>query len=175
MHGANLVGANLFKAHLSNADLYGADLRYAQLVRTDLTDANITAAYLYGTARDDWIIDGIKCDFVYWDPKPHLNDSKEEQEERWKREHRVPEDRNFRPGEIEEFYRQLPTFEYYFEQRFTPLDPLIMDQVVQAINERRPEIELKLDSFHSRGTSCGFYRLTQRLCRGCAARDHCKL
>jgi hypothetical protein len=42
-------------------------------------------------------------------------------------------------------------FEYYFEQGFTPLDPLIMDQVVQAINENRPEIELKLDSFHSCG------------------------
>jgi hypothetical protein len=64
---------------------------------------------------------------------------------------RTPKDRNFRPGEFEELYKSLPTFEYYFEQGFTPLDPLIMDRVVQAIKERRPEIELKLATFDARG------------------------
>jgi len=51
---------------------------------------------------------------------------------------RIPKDRDFRPGEFEELYKQLPTFEYYFEGGFTPLDPLIMNQVVTAINERHP-------------------------------------
>lgn len=91
---------------------------------------------LYGTARDDWVVDGVKCNHVYWEEKGIYS---------------VPKDRNFNPGEFEELYKSLPTFEYYFEQGFTPLDPLIMDRVVQAINERQPEIELKLDSFHSRG------------------------
>jgi hypothetical protein len=63
---------------------------------------------------------------------------------------RMPKDRDFQPGEFEALYKQLPTIEYYFERGFTPLDPVIMDHVVQAINERHPEFELKLDSFHSR-------------------------
>jgi hypothetical protein len=42
---------------------------------------------------------------------------------------------------------------YYFEHGFTPIDAILMDRVVQAINERHPEFDLKLDSFHSRGQS----------------------
>ena len=103
---------------------------------TNLTNANITGVCLYGTARDNWKIDGIKCDYVYFDAE---------------REERIPKDRDFEPGEFEELYRYLPTIDYYFENGFTPLDAVIMDKVVQAINEQHPEFELKLDSFHSRG------------------------
>jgi len=45
----------------------------------------------------------------------------------------------------------LPTIEYYFENGFTPIDAIVIDKVVQGINEKHPEFELKLDSFHSRG------------------------
>jgi hypothetical protein len=62
----------------------------------------------------------------------------------------TPSDRDFRPGEFEELYKSLPILTYYFDQGFSPLDPLIMDRVVQAINERHPEFELKLTSFDSR-------------------------
>jgi len=63
----------------------------------------------------------------------------------------IPEDRYFNPGEFEDLYKDLPTITYYFENGFTPIDAIVMDQVVQAINEKKPEFELKLDSFHSRG------------------------
>jgi uncharacterized protein YjbI with pentapeptide repeats len=156
LRGANLVGAYLAGAYLSRSDLRGAtlgrsDLRGAVLTvanlssaylseanlnEANLNEADITGAKLYGTARDNWKIDGIKCDYVYFD-----FDGKE----------RTPKDRNFRPGEFEELYKQLPTIEYYFENGFTPIDAIVIDKVVQAINEKHPEFELKLDSFHSRG------------------------
>jgi len=146
LRGVNLCGvilnkaflreANLREANLGGVEMNEVKLGEARLIKANLSQATLTGAELYGTARDDWTIDGILCDFVYWGEK---------------KEHRVPKDRDFRPGEFEELYKHLPTFEYYFEQGFTPLDSLIMNKVVQTVNERRPEIELKLDSFHSRG------------------------
>lgn len=72
LHGANLVDANLQGAGLRYADLEDANLRYAnlratRLLKTDLRHASITGVCLYGTARDNWKIDGIKCDYVFWD------------------------------------------------------------------------------------------------------------
>ena len=97
---------------------------------------NITGSNLYGTVRDSWQIEGIKCDYIFFDANG---------------ENRVPKDRNFKQGEFEELYKQLPTIEYIFKHGFTPIDAFVMNQVVQAINTRHPELELRLDSFHSRG------------------------
>jgi hypothetical protein len=133
---ANLLAASLHKADLQGADLRDADLREATLVQTNLSEADLTGAKLYGTSRDDWIIDDVRCAYIFWD---------------FHKEERTPIDRDFRPGEFEQLYKALPTIKYYFEHGFTPLDPLIMDQVVQAINQQHPEFELRLDSFHSRG------------------------
>ncbi len=134
--GISLYGKNLKGAYLVKFDLHGVDLRETNLLQADLSDANITGAKLYGSARDSWILDGIRCDYVYWDETG---------------EQRTPPDRDFRPGEFEELYKQLPTFEYIFEQGFTPLDPLIMDRVVQAVNERHKEFSLELVNFDKRG------------------------
>ncbi len=157
MHETDLRGVSLLGANLS-----GVNLKEAIMIRTNMSNATLTGVFLYGTARDDWIIEGVRCDFMYWDAKPVFwpreiwEDSKDEERQReekqWEGEHRVPKDRDFRPGEFEELYKQLPTFEYYFEQGFTLLDPLIMDQVVQAINEQRPETELRLKNFEATGT-----------------------
>lgn len=75
----------------------------------------------------------------------------EEQAQQWAAEHRTPKDRDFRPGEFEALYKQLPTFEYIFEHGFTALDAVVMDRIVAAINAQYPEFELTLDSFQSRG------------------------
>jgi len=64
---ANFSGTDLNGADLSGLYLVSADLRNANLVGINLSEANITGARLYGTARDDWKIDDIKCDYVFWD------------------------------------------------------------------------------------------------------------
>lgn len=136
---AYLRGANLSSAELTGANLIGANLSETNLLYACLWNANITGANLFGTARDAWIIKGIRCEYIYFDPYPYDKKS------------RIPKGRNFRPGEFEKLYKQLPTVEYYFEHGFTPIDTIIMDKVIQAINEKYPEFELRLDSFHSRG------------------------
>lgn len=159
LRGTDLQKANLDKAILTRADLQGANLSGAnlsqaylagaRLIQTNLTDANITGTYLYGTARDDWQIKGIVCEYVYWDDNPRFESDDREKE--WEATHRMPKDRDFRPGEFEDLYRSLPTFEYYFEHGFTPLDAVVMDQVVQGINERHPEFSLRLKNFEAAG------------------------
>jgi uncharacterized protein YjbI with pentapeptide repeats len=131
-----LKGKDLKRTRLVNFDLRDKDLRETDLRQANLSGTDITGAKLWGSAREGWIIDGIRCDYVYWDEAGEV---------------RTPPARDFRPGEFEELYKQLPSFEYVFAQGFTPLDPLIMDRVVQAINEQHKEFSLELVNFDKRG------------------------
>ncbi len=138
---ANLRRSSLAKANLTIANLRGAnfqnvDARWSQLCRCNFTKANLTGTKLYATARDDWIIEDVECRYVFWDAKGKI---------------RSPKDRDLAPGEFERLYRTLPTIEYVFRNGMTPLDPLIMDRVVQAIREQNPEYDIKIDSISARG------------------------
>lgn len=133
---ADLRRANLSRAKLIEVTLEKTDLINCHLVRANLTRAELTGAKLYGTARDDWIIKDIKCSYVYWDEGGTQ---------------RSPKDRDLEPGEFERLYATLPTIEYVFENGMAPLDPLIMDRVVQAIREKKPDFDIKIDSINARG------------------------
>ena len=176
LHGVNLKGARLRGADLHDADLQGADLRFA-----DLSYAHLTGVRLFAAAKDQWNIDKVRCDYVFWDESPDFKTDEEiyraggkiyhtveeiyrkkQYNFEWEAEHRVPKNRDFRPGEFEELYKQLPTFEYAFEHGFTPLDAVVMDRIVTAINEQHPEFELKLDSFQSRGQPHATFTVLQK-------------
>ncbi len=133
---ACFIKAELYKAKLKKANLKDAELRWCDLTQTDLTGGTLTGTKLYGTARDDWIIKDIECEYIYWDLEG---------------KQRSPKDRDLAPGEFERLYAALPTIEYVFERGMTPIDPLIMDRVVQAIRERQPEFDIKIDSINARG------------------------
>ena len=142
----NLSSANLNKTHLLSANLSHANLRgsnledavlmIAKLGSADLSLANLTGAKLYGTQRDDWKIDGIKCQYAYWDGPGNQ---------------RSPADRDYKPGEFEHLYSKTPTIEYPFEDGFTPVQIAVMNQVVRVINQKTPGFELRLDSLMLRG------------------------
>jgi uncharacterized protein YjbI with pentapeptide repeats len=136
LRNANFFGADLIDSNLRNANLNSVDLRGSKLVRASLAHAELTGAKLYGTARDDWKIRDVRCNYVFWD-----QGGKE----------RSPKDRDLAPGEFELLYTQLPIIEYVFEDGMTPLDLLVMDRVVHAINERTPEFDLQIDSINARG------------------------
>ncbi|MGD9368072.1 MAG: pentapeptide repeat-containing protein [Desulfobacteraceae bacterium] len=142
----NLSAANLYKTHLLSANLMSANLRgcnlegsvlmIANLDKADLSLANLTGAKLYGTERDGWKIDGVKCEYAYWDGPGNQ---------------RSPADRDYKPGEFELLYRKSPTLEFPFEGGFSPIQAILMDRVVKAINLQQPEFELHLDSLILRG------------------------
>jgi len=141
MKGVNINNSKLNSADFSEADLSYAylkecDLCNATLTKTCLENANITKSILYGTSRDEWKIKNIKCDLIFWDQKGEISD---------------PKNGTFKKGEFEEFYEELPKFEYVFINGFTPIDAFLIDQVVQDINSQNPNFKLNLDSFHSRG------------------------
>lgn len=86
-----LSGADLIDANLSEAILIGSDLRLARLLRADLRASTLTGTYLYGAACDDWKIDGVICDYAYWDSIGMQ---------------RTPRSRNFYVNEFEESCKQ---------------------------------------------------------------------
>jgi len=136
LSGADLGWANLTGADLTGADLGDANARYCHFCQSNLTKARLTGAKLYGTARDDWVINGVECRYVFWD---------------FHGEHRTPRDQDLAPGEFERLYRTLPTIEYVFQNRMTPMDPLIMDRVVQTIRQQNPDYDIQIDSISARG------------------------
>jgi uncharacterized protein YjbI with pentapeptide repeats len=136
LKNAQMLSSNLENANLRSANLSDAVLTMAHLVNADLSMAVVSGAKLFGTTRDDWKIDGIKCDYIYWDGPGKT---------------RTPAKGNFKPGEFELLYRQLPTIEFVFQQAFSPLNALLMDRVVKTINQEKPEFELSLDSLIVRG------------------------
>ncbi|RPJ06766.1 MAG: pentapeptide repeat-containing protein, partial [Deltaproteobacteria bacterium] len=139
--GANFNGVNLTGKNLSDADLRGANLVKANLCEANLNRANLegsdlTGALLHRIMKYDWLIEGTKCDYIFCDKEGKIP---------------FPQNRNFKTGEFEQLFQEMPTIQIVFESGVSPLDVFIMGQVVQAINERRPELELKLQSFDSRG------------------------
>lgn len=97
--GAKLHRCDLRKADLGKADLFGADLsevdlRGASLTASNLSSAIITGARLYGTVRDDWRLDNIICDYIYWDARI---------------QQRMPPEGKFDAHEFESIYERLPS------------------------------------------------------------------
>ena len=138
---ANLSGADLFKAdllevNLSGANLSEANLKGASLIKAILCRTDISGSLLYGTARDDWDIQGIRCDYLFWDKEGKI---------------RTPKRGNFKPGEFERLYTSLPTIDYFFENEMTPLDIVVMDRVVDSIKKEHPEFELQIANVNVRG------------------------
>lgn len=143
----NLLGANLVRANLRGSNLAWAVLVIANLAEADLTLANLTGARLYGSDRQKWKIDGVKCDFIFWDRPGNR---------------RTPASRNYKPGEFEMLYRRSPTIEYLFEDGFSLLKAAMMDRVVKTINAKIPGFELNLDSLVFRGIPRAVFSVLHR-------------
>jgi CRISPR/Cas system-associated protein Csx1 len=56
----------------------------------------------------------------------------------------------------------MPTTQIVLEDGISPLDVFILGKVVQAINKKRPELELKLESFDSRGLPHAMFTVLRR-------------
>lgn len=116
----DLSESNFSDCRTTNTNFTGADLTRSMLVRVGFSDATLTGAYLYGTARSDWNIEGIECQYVYWD-----ENGKE----------RFPPNRDFRDGEFEKLYKKYDEFSYVFENGITPFHITLVSHVVKEIND----------------------------------------
>ena len=137
LSGADLREADLIRANLTAANLSGADLREvllngARLVSTNLKQAIITGAWLYAAALDDWKIDGVKCDYIFWD----LQGNK-----------RTPQNRDFEPGEFEKRYTHLKNLKEIILD--VPMSELTYYTGLMAqwkVNKNQPNNPIKLKS-----------------------------
>ena len=144
---ANLRGADLRSANLTNANLYKTDLTDADLRSANLQGANLTGADLYGTARFNWKIEGIKCDYIFFN---------KERSDEWEwsgstERKREPRNRNFEPGEFEKIYKSAPTVEIVFENGMNFLDPALLAYIAKESEEARPNLQLALRTIELKG------------------------
>lgn len=144
---ANFISADLKEANCRGANFSEACLVTANLMKTDLSLSIITGSKLYKSMRNDWKIDGIKCDYIYWDNSEN---------------NRTPLKGNYKPGEFEILYRKLPTIEFVFKKAFSPINIFVMNQAVKTINREKPEFELSLDSIIFRGVPRAAFSVLHR-------------
>lgn len=121
---------------LINCNLTDADLSFCHLVRADLSGSTLTGVQLYGTARSDWIIEGVECQYVFWDQA-----GKE----------RFPPDNDFEEGEFSTQYYSYPEFSYTFKEGITPNDLALAMHIVKHVNKADMGFQIQIDNFSIRG------------------------
>jgi hypothetical protein len=102
---ADLRRANFHLADLFGADLSEADLRGAVLMAANLSSAIISGARLHASIRDDWKVNGIICDHIFWDPQGRQ---------------RIPAEGKFKHHQFESIYETLPTPYDHFAASVVP-------------------------------------------------------
>ena len=65
LRGARLRGANLNGAEFRDCILTEIDFEQAKLVGANLSGHDLTGINLYGSLRDGWRIDDVKCEFAW--------------------------------------------------------------------------------------------------------------
>lgn len=134
--GIKFYEGKLYKTKLNKAILRDVDFSFTSIIDSDFSGADITGANLFGTSKDSWIIDGIKCDYYFNDKEGKI---------------RIPAKRNFRPGEFEELYKSMPEFILYFEEGFSFPDLAIIHFILRKLRNENPEYNLQMASIDSRG------------------------
>lgn len=135
---ASLTQINLSGAAAIDCDLTDANLTASMLVGADLSESALTGTRLYGTARTDWSVKDVKCQYVYWD-----REGKE----------RFPPDNDFHEGEFYTQYRPYAEFSYTFKEGITPLDLMLATHIVEQINAAGMGFKIKIDNASIRGLS----------------------
>lgn len=138
---AKFSGAKLSLVDLKGADLQEAKLNFVNFLLSDLRNAglqnaDITGANLYGTARFGWKIEGIKCDYIFFDQAGRI---------------REPKNRDFEPDEFERLYKTVPTIEVIFEKGMNAFDPALLAYIAKESEETNPHLGLVLNEIKLRG------------------------
>lgn len=129
---AMLIGATLTIADLANANLAGASLQHARL-----GGAELTGARLYGTIRDGWHIQRVKCRYAYFDP-----DGTE----------RTPANRDYLEGEFARLFGIRGTFAFAFQKEVSFAELVALNHAVLRTGEAHPDWDLRIHSLGLRGT-----------------------
>jgi uncharacterized protein YjbI with pentapeptide repeats len=144
---ANLVGTDFSNSLImGKSDFTRANLKKSILVNADFSTAKFTGAKLYGTARADWKIENVICDYVYWD-----KDCKE----------RFPQERNYEKDEFTKENKHYEEFSYTFEEGISPFDLTFATKIIELINKAAMgfEIGIKDISVHGLNPTLHFIML----------------
>ena len=133
---AHLISSVVFGCRAHKTNFTNASLACSILNGTDFSGAILTGVNLCGSAHADWCIEGVECQYVYWD-----REGKE----------RFPPDNDFHEGEFYTQYRPYAEFSYTFKEGMTPLDLMLATHIVDQINAADMGFKIKIDNASVRG------------------------
>ena len=133
---ARLVSSVVFGCRAHKTNFTNASLACSILNGTDFSGAILTGVNLCGSAHADWCIEGVECQYVYWD-----REGKE----------RFPPDNDFHEGEFYTQYRPYAEFSYTFKEGITPIDLMLATHIVDHINAAGLGFKIKIDNASIRG------------------------
>ncbi len=114
---SNLCDVNFSESIFIKANLTNADLRFSNLYKTNFSKANLTGAKLFGTERTHWEIDGVVCEYAYWDE-----------------EGKVPT--FYAHGEFERLYKEYPQFKIHYKaDDYTLTQHTLLPFIIAKMNE----------------------------------------
>ncbi len=126
---AVLAFSNFSHCRALDIDFTNTRLRGSVFLRASITRSTFTGAVLYGTARTDWMIRYIKCEYVYWDKR-----GKE----------KFPPQRDYENGEFTTENRQYTEFSYTFKEGITPFDLAFATHIVNELNKADLGFEIQI-------------------------------
>jgi|GEM_PF-2159254 len=136
LSGANLSKADLSKADLSKATLFDARLYFTNLSYIDLSGANITGIKFWDIQRSYWKIDGIICEYAFWDEK-----GKE----------RI----DYKPGVFEKLYKEYPKINLrYKSDEYTLTQHNLLPFIIAKLNEEYPSSEIVIKKTEEAPDGC---------------------
>ena len=129
---ADLQGANLYSANCREANLMGSNFQQANLIDAEFTGANFTGTILWETQRAGWKIEGVICEYMFWDIK---GENKE----------------IFEEGQFEKLYSGKNNIELVYEKGISPIEIATLPMLLRHLETINPGTSLRLSSINEFG------------------------
>ena len=128
----NFMGSNLYSANCREANLMGSNFQQANLIDAEFTGANFTGTILWETQRAGWKIEGVICEYMFWDIK---GENKE----------------IFEEGQFEKLYSGKNNIELVYEKGISPIEIATLPMLLRHLETINPGTSLRLSSINEFG------------------------
>lgn len=128
--------SKLYNVTATDADFTDANFSAASLMKTDFSHSVLTGILLHASARSNWKIEDVECEYVYWDE--------------YGRE-RFPHDRDFEKNQFANENKEYPEFSYTFKEAITPFDLYFATYIVKKINAAGVGVKIRVKDLSVHG------------------------
>src|SRR5262249_3160672 len=122
---ANMWCADLEQANLSRAKLQRTTLSAARLFKAVLDGADLTGSGLWETQRAGWSVNGVICEYVYWDEAKKIKSL-------------------YSPGDFERLFADKTKVRLFYKDGINPLEIATIPALIKHLEDSHPGSGLRL-------------------------------